>query len=525
MRVRRLFALIAAGATRLIDREVDVLVLGSSFNGSLAALILSRLGYRVAVIDRAAHPRFAIGESSTPAADLVLASLCRRFEIPRIAELCNYGEWKRCHPEIDVGLKRGFSFFRHRPGVECRPGSDGTDQLLVAASLDDRDSDTHWMRSDVDHFFAGQLSRAGIEFHELCAVQSIGREHDGRVTVQSLAVPDSSATRWKCKLLVDSTGAAGEVARQLGLEDLPRETFKTSTMSVFGHFRGLCDWNTLFPTESCIRHPFSFQHAAIHHVIDEGWIWQLPFDSGITSCGVVLDLHAPQAARLSRGSAAETWNHVVRRYPTLRRQFATARCVTPPNGPCKTDRLQRGWSQLGGDGWVMLPGTAGFVDPLFSTGIAQSLCGLEHLADQWERDGIRPGDCWQTYSNRVTTELRLIDRLIAMTLRHRDDFSRFTQATMLYFLLAVHWEHQRAAGIRQAFLCTDDEVLMKLVDEAERRLACLEGQHDDRAVGEYRTWFLTAAEPFNWSGLNDLDVGNMYRYTAAPRWRPTADSA
>ena len=51
----------------------DAIILGSSFSGSLLGWILAARGMRVLVVDRGRQPRFAIGESSTPAADLILA--------------------------------------------------------------------------------------------------------------------------------------------------------------------------------------------------------------------------------------------------------------------------------------------------------------------------------------------------------------------------------------------------------------------------------------------------------------------
>ena len=55
--------------------HADVLILGSGFGGSLLALILARAGKLVAMVDRSRHPRFAIGESSTPLADRTLAQM------------------------------------------------------------------------------------------------------------------------------------------------------------------------------------------------------------------------------------------------------------------------------------------------------------------------------------------------------------------------------------------------------------------------------------------------------------------
>lgn len=97
--------------------HTEVVVVGSGFGGCLTALILDRLGLDVAVVDRAAHPRFAIGESSTPLANMVLADLCRRYGLPQFLPLAKYGPWRRAHPDVACGLKRGFSFFRHEPSA------------------------------------------------------------------------------------------------------------------------------------------------------------------------------------------------------------------------------------------------------------------------------------------------------------------------------------------------------------------------------------------------------------------------
>ena len=54
------------------EHTCDVLVVGSGFGGSLMAMVLAKLGFRSLVVERGNHPRFALGESSTPLANLVL---------------------------------------------------------------------------------------------------------------------------------------------------------------------------------------------------------------------------------------------------------------------------------------------------------------------------------------------------------------------------------------------------------------------------------------------------------------------
>jgi len=64
--------------------DVDVAVIGSGFSGSLAALALRQRGQRVALLERARHPRFAIGESTTPLTNLLLEEFADRYDLPQI---------------------------------------------------------------------------------------------------------------------------------------------------------------------------------------------------------------------------------------------------------------------------------------------------------------------------------------------------------------------------------------------------------------------------------------------------------
>jgi hypothetical protein len=100
----------------MIGLTADVAIVGSGFGGSLLAMLLQRIGLSAVLIDRARHPRFAIGESSTPTADLILLQLAREYDLPRIAPLAKYGTWQAVYPEVVCGIKRGFSYFHHQSG-------------------------------------------------------------------------------------------------------------------------------------------------------------------------------------------------------------------------------------------------------------------------------------------------------------------------------------------------------------------------------------------------------------------------
>src|SRR2546423_6139297 len=151
----------------------DIVILGSGFAGSLMAMIATRLGRSVLLIERGRHPRFAIGESSTPLANLLLEELATRYELPRVLPLAKWGSWQRTYPQIGCGLKRGFTFYRHEPGIAFGGAADRSDQLLVAASPSDHVADTHWYREEVDAFLVGEARRMGVDYVDETVLESV----------------------------------------------------------------------------------------------------------------------------------------------------------------------------------------------------------------------------------------------------------------------------------------------------------------------------------------------------------------
>ncbi len=89
-----------------VTERRKILVVGSGFSGSLLASILQKDGNDVTLIDKSSHPRFAIGESSTPTAGFILKSLIDRYDLQELKPLTRYGLWREHLSEIGVGVKR-----------------------------------------------------------------------------------------------------------------------------------------------------------------------------------------------------------------------------------------------------------------------------------------------------------------------------------------------------------------------------------------------------------------------------------
>jgi FADH2 O2-dependent halogenase len=73
-------------------RHFQVIIIGSGFAGSLTAMIARRLGLSTALIERGRHPRFIIGESSTPLANLLLEEIAEDYDLPSVRPLCKMGD-------------------------------------------------------------------------------------------------------------------------------------------------------------------------------------------------------------------------------------------------------------------------------------------------------------------------------------------------------------------------------------------------------------------------------------------------
>ena len=484
----------------------DVLVLGAGFAGSITAMLLQRIGRSVVLVDRDAHPRFAIGESSTPLADLTLRRLAKKYNLPQLLPLTRYGDWKRTCPHITCGLKRGFSYFGHQPGRRFTTDETHSRELLVAASSNDDASDTHWLRSDVDALLVAEAIRESVAYYDHLELRPISRE-----PWLWRGMRDGEIVEVEANFVLDATGPDSSVAKAVGARRLANG-FQTQSRAIFGHFVGMTPWGQAL-NELDIRrddYPFPCDAAAIHHLIEEGWMWQLPFDNGTTSAGLLLTDEGKSSA-----PAAE-WSRVLGRYPSLQRQFSQARVAAPTGGLQSTGRLQRRWLPAAGTDWGLLPATAGFIDPLHSTGIAHTMFGIERLIEilssRWEQPEALTA-ALSAYDARLQTELTLIDRLVAACYATRRRFSAFAAATMLYFTAVTTCERRLLAGRQPAFLAADDEKLRSTLQGVSDRLIKF-GADAAETESTLHSEVRSAIEPWNQVGLLSPEAANMYQRTA-----------
>lgn len=400
-----------------------IAIVGSGFAGSILARILAIQGHRVLLLDRQRHPRFALGESSTPLAAICLERLATRYGLADLHALAAWGRWRQALPHLRRGLKRGFTFYGHSAGQPYANGASNERRLLVAASPDDGIADCHWLREDVDHHLVLEAGRAGVEVLEEVDLHGVERGPGNGWHLSGTHY--GQPVRFEADLLIDASGPGGFLARHLPIE---RVETQPHTTLIFGHFDGIADFAEVAGGAALPEGPYPDEQAAVHHILEEGWMYVLPFDHGTVSAGFVIADDRARAA-LASHTPDQAWEELLARYPTLQDQFAPARPARPIG---KVPLLQHRLAQAAGDGWALLPHAYCFLSPLFSTGIAWSLLAVERLASLLERgpEGL------QRYGDLLSLEADHIQKLVAGAYATMGDFDRFAAGSLLYFAAA-----------------------------------------------------------------------------------------
>ena len=464
-----------------------VAVVGSGFAGSLLARVLAVQGHDVILLERGTHPRFAIGESSTPLANLTLERLARRYGLDDCYDLAAHGRWVARFPELRRGLKRGFTFYRHHAGRPFAVDGTRTERLLVAASPNDHVADNHWLRADVDHHFVRAAIAAGVEYRD------------------RTDVTDDVLKAMRVDFIVDASGPGGFMARRLGI---PSGLHRTHTNAglLFSHFDGVRLFSDVVTGLS--NGPYPDDWAAVHHIIDEGWMYSLRFDHGVTSAGFVLSAQGQQ--RLPSTTPDELWRHLLARYPTIGALFGDAKALMPI---AFRRRIQHRLTRAAGKGWALLPHAYGFVDPLFSTGIAWSLRAIERLALCFERGEPGKGDLAR-YGALLAAEADQIDLLVAGAYAAMAHFDVFAAHAMIYFAAVSFAEARQRLVLRDAenaawtgFLGVGDSRLGALPRASFRRLGRMRTREDRRL---FVRWVRKAIAPRNVCGFANPDYRNLY---------------
>lgn len=315
--------------------DVDVAVIGGGPAGSVCSSELARRGRRVAMFERAHHPRFHLGESLLPGSVAVLEAIGvlpevrARFQVKRGARFVDGVDEARAVRYVFADA------YHARCDHAFQVPRDAFDEILFRrAAACGADAREGW-----------EVSRVLVEAGRATGVEA--RADDGRVEKLS------------ARYVVDASGRDATLARKRGAVARIAHLDRTA---LYTQIEG--GWRDSGEREGDI------QIVVFGAGAERGWFWLIPFSDGRASAGAVV----PSAwIRGRAGLDPEAlFDAAVAQAPAMTRMLAGARRLFAPRASAdfsfRVDAMH-------GDGWLAIGDAAGFLDPLFSTGAHLAMVG------------------------------------------------------------------------------------------------------------------------------------------------------
>lgn len=301
-------------------KRYDCLIAGAGPAGTSAGILLAQAGLSVLLVEKRAFPRFHVGESLIPAANHMLQRI---------------GVWDQLH---DNGFIRKY-------GAEFCYGDGETrvHNVFAEGLIPGYDYTFQVERSRFDALLLERAREVGCEIRQPAELTDLAEEEGGwRASVGGEIV--------NARFLLDATGRAGLLPRHFGFKpggfDLPKR------FAIYNHFRGVK------------RREGRDGGNIIIVRVPTGWFWSIPLDDARTSVGLVTTNNK------ERQRPQEVFAANVEQNPFMRNWMTEAE-------PVDDFHIEADYSfrheRMAGKNWLLLGDAAGFIDPVFSSGVYLAL--------------------------------------------------------------------------------------------------------------------------------------------------------
>ena len=312
----------------------DVAIIGGGPAGSIAAALLARAGRRVIVFEREKFPRFHIGESLLPFSMKAFTRLGLHEKFLRAGFMKKFGG------EIVGACSETGTKFYFKDGYRSQ-----TDHAYQVT------------RGDFDKVLLDHAAECGAEVHEQTSVDQVEfSKEDVELGVRS----NGSSHSIRARYVIDASGRTSVLGRQFKIKKTYDHLQK---LSIFAHYDDVWRAEGIDGTLTVLI-----------RAIDR-WFWLIPIAADRTSVGVVLD---SETFRKSKLSAGEFLDQALAQQPIIAKRMTNARRVSQVY--VEADFSYRS-ARLRGDRWLLAGDAAGFIDPIFSSGVFLAVFSGELAAD------------------------------------------------------------------------------------------------------------------------------------------------
>ena len=328
----------------LAVESYDVAIIGGGPAGSTAAILLSKAGRRVIVLERDKFPRFHIGESLLPFS-------MQTFTRLGLQEKLRAGFLEKFGGEIaEAGGEKAAKFY-FKDGFGSR-----TDRSYQVT------------RSKFDKMLLDHAAESGAEVREETLVENVDFDRDGamlslRRDARSRVLGRAEARlseNIRARYVVDASGRNSVIGNKFKLKKSYQHLQK---LSLFAHYEGL-------EREEGIDATLTRMVRTL-----QSWFWVIPLENDRTSIGIVLEAADFKSSGLS---AEEFFERAIAEQPLVRNRIGAGRRVsqvyTAADFSYRSERLT-------GDRWLLAGDAAGFIDPVFSSGVFLAVLAGEQAAD------------------------------------------------------------------------------------------------------------------------------------------------
>lgn len=307
------------------DFDYDVVVAGGGPAGSTAATLLAQYGHKVLLLERDKHPRFHIGESMLPFSEPVI----QRLGI----------DWSE-----GSQFKSGAVFMDENTGQS----------MYFPLSVYRKTYQLE--RAPFDQLLFQNAAKHGAETHQQEKILEVDCQADGVDIV-------SDKARYRCRYLIDATGRAALMGKK---DRSIRRIENLGKFAVYTHYQNI---------QSGEEADELYRSGSIYvPVVDIGWIWIIPLSGRRLSVGLVVQKERPRDCEV---------DELLRRYldasPILQRLLAGAEQAAPI-------RVEADFSYSNqnrhGLRYACCGDAAGFLDPVFSSGVFLAFTSAARVADR-----------------------------------------------------------------------------------------------------------------------------------------------